>query len=66
MKLEEIEVAIVIAWALIWSVVAVPLASSASHWLLLVGSGVLPPLVMLRMWRARPRPMVAGIGEAGK
>jgi hypothetical protein len=46
---EGMMIAVVIAWALIWSVIAVSLVSSASSWFLLVGSGVLPPLMMW-MW----------------
>jgi hypothetical protein len=50
MKFEDMKVAVVIAWALIWSVIAVSLVSSVANWILVVGSGVLPPLVILRMW----------------
>jgi hypothetical protein len=42
--------AIVIAWALVWSVIALSLVSSVNSWFLLVGSGVLPPLIIFRMW----------------
>jgi len=66
MKLEDIEVAIVLAWALIWSVIAVTLVSSASTWILLVGAGVLPALVILRIWRPPLRNVPARIGEAPK
>ena len=51
MKPEDLEIAVVLAWALIWSVIAVALASSPSNWVLLVALGVLPPLLILRMWR---------------
>ena len=50
MKFEDMKTAIVIAWALVWSVIALSLVSSVNSWFLLVGSGVLPPLMMLRMW----------------
>ena len=66
MKLEDIEIAVVLAWALIWSVIAVPLVSSASSWVLLVASGVLPPLVILRMWRPVMRTVSASIRDARK
>ena len=53
MKPEEMKIAVVIAWALVWSVVAVSLVSSVSNWIMLVGSGVLPPLMILRLWHPR-------------
>jgi len=64
MTLEEMKIAVVIAWALIWSVIAVSLVSSASSWIVLVGSGVLPPLVMLRMWPPPARTAPAVVREA--
>ena len=66
MKLEDMKIAVVIAWALIWSVIAVSLVSSASSWILLVGSGVLPPLMILRMWHPPARTVSASIREARK
>jgi hypothetical protein len=63
MKLEDIGIAVVLAWALICSVIAVPLVSSASSWVLLVASGVLPPLVILRMWHPPSQAMPAIIGD---
>ena len=63
MTLGDMKAAVVIAWALIWGVIAVSLVSSASSWILVVGLGVLPPLMILRMWPpARTAP--AGIREA--
>jgi hypothetical protein len=50
MPVEDIMAAAVIAWALICIVIAVTLTTSVSSWALLVGSAVLPPLLMLRMW----------------
>jgi len=64
MTLEDMKTAVVIAWALIWSVIAVSLVSSATSWILLVGSGVLPPLIVLRMWHSRARAVPAVIREA--
>lgn len=66
MKLEDIEIAVVLAWALIWSVIAVGLASSASSWVLLVASGMLPPLLILRLWPPPPPMTPAIIPEARK
>ena len=64
MTLEHMKIAVVIAWALIWSVIAVSLVSSVSNWILVVGSGVLPPLMILRMWHPPARTVPAGIREA--
>jgi hypothetical protein len=51
MKPEEMKTAAVIAWTLIWSVIAVSLVSSVGNWILVAVLGVLPPLLILRMWR---------------
>jgi hypothetical protein len=51
MQLEHMKRAAVVAWVLAWGVMALSIdLSSASGWILLVGSGVLPPLMLLRMW----------------
>ena len=50
MELQDMKTAVVVAWAIVWGVIAVALAGSASSWILLVGAGVLPPLVIVRMW----------------
>ena len=60
----DMKTAVVIAWALIWSVIAVSLASSASTWILLVGLGVLPPLIILRLWHSHARTVPAASREA--
>jgi hypothetical protein len=66
MKSEELTMAAVIAWVLIWGVVAVSLASSVSHWILLVGAGVLPPLMIVRMWHPPVRTVPVGTRRARK
>ena len=66
MTFEQMKMAVVIAWALIWSVIAVSLVSSVSNWILVVGSGVLPPLMLLRMWHPPAQTVPAGIREARK
>jgi hypothetical protein len=66
MKFEDMKIAVVIAWALIWSVIAVSLVSSVGNWILVVGAGILPPLVILRMWQPPARAVFARIGEARK
>jgi len=60
----DMKIAVVIAWAIIWSVVAVSLANSVSSWILLVGSGVLPTLMILRMRHTPARTVPASIREA--
>lgn len=57
MTLEDMKIAVVLAWAVVWSVIAVALVSSLSHWILVVGAGVLPPLVILRMWQPAAQPV---------
>jgi hypothetical protein len=64
MRLEDMKLAVVIAWALVLGVVAISLVSSISSWILVVGSGVLPPLMLLRMWHPAVRPLPVGISEA--
>ena len=64
MTLAEMKIAVVIAWALVWSVISVSLVSSVSSWILLVGSGVLPPLMIVRMWHPLARTVSASIREA--
>jgi hypothetical protein len=66
MKPEDMKIAVVIAWALVWSVIAVSLVSSASNWFLLVGSGVLPPLMILWMWHPAARTVFARVRGARK
>ncbi len=56
---EEIKGAVVTAWGLIWSVIAVSLVTSISGWVLLVGAGVLPPLMILWMWHPPAQPVPA-------
>ena len=58
MQLEHMRTAVAVAWVLTWGVIAVSLnVSSASSWILLVGSGLLPPLTLLRMWHPLARTM---------
>jgi hypothetical protein len=66
MELEDMKIAVVIAWALIWSVIAVSLVSSAGNWILVVGLGVLPALMVWRMWQPVARTVAARIREARK
>jgi hypothetical protein len=40
-----------IAWAIVCTVIALAFSISISTWLIAIAGGVLPPLVILRMWR---------------
>ncbi len=64
MTFADMKIAVLIAWTLVWSVIAVSLVTSVSNWILLVGSGVLPPLMMLWMWHAPAQAVPVGIREA--
>jgi hypothetical protein len=64
MEFGDMKVAVVLAWAIIWSVIAVSLVSSASSWFLVVGSGVLPALMILRIWQPVAETAPAGIRQA--
>ena len=67
MQLEHMKTAVAVAWLLTWGAMAVSLnISSASSWILLIGSGVLPPLMLLRMWQPPAQTMSAGIREVPK
>ena len=55
--------AVVLALAIVCTVVAVSLATSTGNWLLAVAWGVLPLLILLQMWRPRLRPAYARTGR---
>jgi uncharacterized sodium:solute symporter family permease YidK len=50
MPLEDVKIAVAIAWAIVCGVIAVSLSTSVSSWILIVGSAVLPAFAMLRLW----------------
>ena len=66
MNREELQMSAVIAWAIVWSVIAVSLVSSLNSWILVVGLGVLPPLVIVRMWHPLARTVAASIRVSRK
>jgi hypothetical protein len=67
MQREHMKRAVVGVWVLAWSVMALSVnVSSASGWILLVGSGVLPPLVLLRLWRPPAQTMSESIRDVLK
>jgi hypothetical protein len=59
MTLEHMKIATVVAWAIICTVVAVSLVGSVGNWPLIVGSGVLPLLILSRTWHPPMRPAFA-------
>ena len=63
MKLLEITIAVVLALAIICTVVAVSLVGSSGNWPLAVGWGVLSLLILLQMRRPRLRPAYARTGR---
>jgi len=67
MQHEHMKIAVVGAWVVAWSVMALLIGvSSASGWIVLVGLGMLPPLMLLRLWRPRTRTMSESIREVLK
>jgi hypothetical protein len=67
MQREYMKTAIVGAWMLAWGVMALSVdVSSASSWILFVGSGVLPPLLLLRLWRQPGQTMSESIHDVLK
>jgi hypothetical protein len=67
MQLEHVKTAVVGAWMLAWGVMALSVdVTSISSWILFVGSGVLPPLLLLRMWHQPARTMSESIREVLK
>ena len=63
MPFEDMKTAVVIAWAIVWSVIAVSLVTSFTSWIVVVGSGVLPAFVMMKMWHPLERTVPAIIRE---
>ena len=67
MQPEHLKTTAVVAWVLAWGVMAVSFnVSSVTSWILLVGSGVLPPLMLLRMWHPTHQTVPGQIREALK
>jgi hypothetical protein len=64
MPLDDIKLAVLIACAIVWTVIAGSLATSVSSWILVVGSGVLPALMMMWTWHPLMRTMPAIIRDA--
>ena len=59
--------AVIGAWLVVCGVIGVLLdVSSASAWIVLAGSAVVPPLVLLQMWRPPAQTMSESIRDVLK
>jgi hypothetical protein len=64
MPRQHMKQAIVGVWVLGWTVMALFLnVRSATAWILLIIAGVLPPLVLLRLWRPPAQTMSESIRD---
>lgn len=62
MQVQHMRTAIVAAWVLAWCAVAFLVdVTSVTGWMTLVAVAVLPPIVLLRMWRAPAQTMSESI-----
>jgi hypothetical protein len=67
MQHEHMKIAVGGAWVLACSVMALSVGvNSASGWIVLVGLGLLPPLMLFRFWRPPVRTMSESIHEVLK
>jgi hypothetical protein len=67
MQRKHMKTAVIGVWVLACGVMAVLLnVSSAGGWALLIGSAVVPPLVLLQMWRPPAQTMSESIREVLK
>jgi hypothetical protein len=67
MRTEQIKTSIVAAWVIV--VAAIPMSinvESATGWLLLVGMGLITPLIMFRLWQPPVQTMSESIREVLK
>lgn len=65
MQLESIKALIVGAWVLGVGVIALSVnLTSSTGWSILVGLGLLPPIIMLRMWKQPEQSTSERIREA--
>ena len=67
MQRKHMKTAVIVAWVLACGVMALLLnVTSASGWAILIGSAVVPPLVLLQMWRPPAQTMSESIREVLK
>jgi hypothetical protein len=67
MKLEQVSLLAAAGWVLAWvGIVLLVHVGSTMGWILLVGAGIVPPCILLRMWRRPSQTMSESIREAIK
>jgi hypothetical protein len=67
MQLEHMKTGVALGWVLTCGAMVVPLnVSSAADWILLIGLGVLTPLMLLRMWHPPAQALFEPIREVPK
>jgi hypothetical protein len=67
MQLQHMKTAVAGAWVLGAGAIALSVnVSSASGWMVLIGLGVLPPLLLMRMWQQPVPTMSESIREVLK
>lgn len=67
MKLEQVSLLAAAGWVLAWvGIVLLVHVGSTMGWILLVGAGIVPPCILLRMWRRPAQTMSESIREAIK
>ena len=67
MKLEQMSLLAAAGWVLAWvGIVLLVHVGSTMGWILLVGAGIIPPCLLLRMWRRPAQTMSESIREVLK
>ena len=67
MKLEKVSVVTSVAWVLAWAMTVLFVHPGSNvGWILLIGAGVIPPSLLLWMWRRPVETMSESIRDAIK
>ena len=67
MKLEKLSLLAAAGWVLAWAgIVLLVHVGSPTGWMLLVGAGIVPPCILLTVWRRPAETMSESIREALK
>ena len=67
MKLEKVSLLAAGGWVLAWTGMAFLVhVGSTMGWVLLVGGGLIPPCILLRIWQRPPQTMSESIRDALK
>lgn len=67
MKLEKVSLLAAAGWVLAWTgIVLVVHVGSTMGWILLVGAGIIPPCILLWMWRRPAQTLSESIREVLK